>query len=139
MHLWRNTILLKRVRAIVAGSILVALFAGDLQTVFAQSFASPRTINYQAKLTTPAGVAVADGTYNVWFRLYVAPVSATTTNIWQEQYTGANKIAVTSGLLSTMLGSVNSLAGVNFNQPLYLGVEIGGSTTPAWDGEMTPR
>ena len=38
-----------------------------------------------------------------------------------------------------MLGEQSSLSGVDFNQTLYLGVEIGGTSTPAWDGEMSPR
>ena len=40
-----------------------------------------------------------------------------------------------------MLGRVSSLAAIDFNQTILLGVEIGGisTTTPAWDGEMSPR
>jgi DNA-directed RNA polymerase II subunit RPB2 len=38
-----------------------------------------------------------------------------------------------------MLGSVTALTGVDFNQTVYLGVNIGGTGSPSWDGEMTPR
>jgi hypothetical protein len=38
-----------------------------------------------------------------------------------------------------MLGEVSSLAAVDFNQTLYLAVEIGGTGSPAWDGELLPR
>ena len=96
-------------------------------------------INYQGKLTEPSGVAVADGSYNMRFYLYNATGGATTTAIWTETRTGGNAVTVTDGLFSVMLGSVNPGPGVNFNQPLYLGVEIGGSGAIAWDGEMTPR
>ncbi len=38
-----------------------------------------------------------------------------------------------------MLGEVNSFSGVDFDQTLFLSVNIGGTGTPSWDGEMTPR
>src|SRR5258708_2776112 len=100
-----------------------------------------KQINYQGKLTTPANVAVADGSYYMTFRLYTTLTSATTTNIWEEIHQVAgDKIQVTNGLFSVMLGSTTALTGVNFNQTLYLGVEIGGAGgSPSWDGEMSPR
>ncbi|MCB9815077.1 right-handed parallel beta-helix repeat-containing protein [Candidatus Nomurabacteria bacterium] len=97
------------------------------------------TINYQGKLTGLEGSAVSDGTYNMRFWLLQSQVQATTSAVWTEELTGSNKVQVTDGLFSVMLGSTTPLTSVNFNQMLYLGVEIGGSTTPAWDGEMSPR
>ncbi|OGZ05555.1 MAG: hypothetical protein A2845_04190, partial [Candidatus Lloydbacteria bacterium RIFCSPHIGHO2_01_FULL_49_22] len=106
----------------------------------ADSSLFPKQINYQAKLSDAGNIAIPDGAYNVAFRLYTTPSSATTTNIWEEMHnTAGTRIAVSNGLLSVMLGSVTSLANVNFNQTLYLGVEIGGTGAPTWDGEMTPR
>ncbi|MEI7688782.1 MAG: hypothetical protein WCI91_01200, partial [Candidatus Nomurabacteria bacterium] len=96
-----------------------------------------KQINYQGKLTTSAGVAVANGTYNMEFKLYDAPTAGTT--LWTETRTTTNKVQVTNGLFSAMLGEINALTGVDFNQTLYLGVNIGGTGTPGWDGEMTPR
>ena len=96
-----------------------------------------KQINYQGKLTTSAGVAVANGTYNMEFILY--SVSTGGSSLWTETRTGANKVQVTNGLFSVLLGEVNALTGVDFNQTLYLGVNIGGTGTPGWDGEMTPR
>ena len=96
-------------------------------------------INYQGKLTESSGLAVADGSYNMRFFLYDAVGVATTSAVWTEELIGADKVQVTNGLFSVMLGSTTPLTGVDFNQSLYLGVEIGGSTTPAWDGEMSPR
>ncbi|MBI2120512.1 MAG: hypothetical protein HYT94_02720, partial [Parcubacteria group bacterium] len=101
-----------------------------------------KEINYQGKLTNASGVPVADGTYHMTFRLYTTATSATTTNIWEEDRSTAagNRITITGGLFSVLLGSSTSLTNVNFNQTLYLGVEIGGSGgSPSWDGEMTPR
>jgi len=96
-------------------------------------------INYQGKLTIPSGVAVPDGLYNMRFWLIDSPTAATTTAEWTEVLTGANRVQVTNGLFSIMLGSTTPLTSVDFNQTLYLGVEIGGTSTPAWDGEMSPR
>lgn len=95
-------------------------------------------INYQGKLATfSTGQAVADGDYNMEFILYTAATGGSA--LWTETRTGSNKVTVTNGLFSIMLGSVTSLASFNFNQTLYLGVNIGGTGTPSWDGEMTPR
>ncbi len=94
-------------------------------------------INYQGKLTNSAGSPVSNGTYNMEFKLYVN--NSTTTALWTETLTGANKVTVTNGLFSIMLGSTTPFTGVDFDQTLYLGVNIGGTSTPSWDGEMTPR
>ena len=97
-------------------------------------------INYQGKLTLASNVAVADGTYNMRFWLAQSLVQATTSAVWTESLTSTNRVTVSNGLFSIMLGSTSPLSGVNFNQTLYLGVEIGGTnTTPVWDGEMSPR
>ncbi len=97
-------------------------------------------INYQGKLTTPANVAVTNGTYHMRFNLYTVPTGGS--SIWSEDRSTAagDRITVTNGLFSVLLGSSTPLTNVNFNQTLYLGVEIGGSSgSPVWDGEMTPR
>lgn len=97
-------------------------------------------INYQGKLTDDTGATVADGTYNMRFWLITSPSAASTTAVWTESLTGVNRVQVTNGLFSIMLGSTSPLTSVDFNQTLYLGVEIGGSGgSPAWDGEMSPR
>ncbi len=112
----------------------------DGQTLLAHAAINPQ-INYQAKLTDSSNVAVADGNYLVQFRLYTSATSATTTAIWEEIRTATgDRAAVTDGLFSLMLGSTTPLTSVNFNQTLYLGVEICGTSSLAGcDGEMTPR
>jgi hypothetical protein len=140
--------------------ILLILFVITLSTVFCAeiSTASASTnfnqeINYQGRLTTPLGVAVANGSYDVRFKLYTVPTGGTP--IWSEtdcyaavgsttncNGTGPdNRASMNSGLFSIMLGNTTPFTGVNFNQTLYLSVEIGGisSTSPSWDGEMSPR
>jgi len=103
---------------------------------FTQSAFNPE-INYQGKLTDSAGVAVTDGDYNMEFKLYT--VSSGGSAIWTETLTTPDKVTVTSGLFSVLLGNVTSIASVDFGQDLYLGVNIGGTGTASWDGEMTPR
>ncbi|MFH1522844.1 MAG: hypothetical protein ABIE43_03425, partial [Patescibacteria group bacterium] len=99
-----------------------------------------KQINYQGKLTDSSSQAVSDGNYNITFRLYTSASSATTTNIWEEELTGDDRVTITSGLFSYLLGSSTPLTSVDFNQTLYLGIEIGGSgASPSWDGEMSPR
>ena len=88
-------------------------------------------INYQGKLTDASNVAVADGDYDMVFRLYT--VSSGGSAIWTESQTSANDVTVTSGLFSVMLGSISSLSAIDFNQTLYLGVTIES------DSEMSPR
>jgi hypothetical protein len=89
------------------------------------------TINYQGKLADSTSIAVANGTYQMEFTLYDAPTGGTT--LWSEVRTGGDEVTVTDGLFSVMLGEVTPLTSVDFNQTLYLGVEIES------DGEMTPR
>ncbi|HEY1037191.1 MAG TPA: hypothetical protein VGE62_01255 [Candidatus Paceibacterota bacterium] len=114
---------------------------GVLASAFLPSLASvaeaATEINYQGKLMTSSNVAVPDGLYNIEFKLYT--VSSGGSAIWTETRTGADRVQVTNGLFSVLLGSVSSLAGINFDQAIYLGVNIGGSGSPSWDGEMTPR
>jgi len=99
-------------------------------------------INYQGKLANASNVTVADGSYNMEFKLYTTATGATTSAIWTEDdlVTNGQGVPTKSGLFSIMLGSTTPLTGINFNQTLYLGVTIGAtSTSPAWDGEMSPR
>lgn len=114
--------------------IAVFLFTASFLNIFQiqpVNAAINQQINYQGKLTDSSNVTVADGLYDVVFKLYT--VSSGGSPIWTETRTGGNQVQVTSGLFSVMLGSVNSIDGINFNQTLYLGVTIGG------DAEMTPR
>ena len=90
-----------------------------------------KQINYQGKLANSSNVAVADGTYAMEFKLYTQLSGGSA--IWTETLAGANEVQVTNGLFSVMLGGVTTLVDVDFNQTLYLGVNIES------DGEMTPR
>ncbi len=130
---------------IIASSLLalsLAIFTiGQFQ--FRAEAAVNLTMNYQGKLTNASNVAVADGTYNMRFKLYDTIGSGDPptggTLLWTETRTGADKVQVTNGIFSVMLGDVTALTSVDFNQTLFLSVEIGGTGSPGWDGEMAPR
>ncbi len=118
----------KKRDVIVGLFLLVSLLSSLLPTRV--SAAINQQINYQGKLTNNLNQAVG-GNYHVRFNLYTS--SNSVTPIW----TQTTQVSVSSGLFSTML---SNFSGVDFNQTLYLGVEIGGyQVAPVWDGEMSPR
>ena len=119
-------------------SLIFSLFTFHFSPALA---ATPATLNYQGKLTDASNVAVTDGSYIMKFRLYTTATSATTTNIWEEIRTATGDLVpVTNGLFSALVGSSTPLTSVNWNQQLYLGVEVCGTVSLAGcDGEMTPR
>ncbi len=137
----------------IVGLLVAFLFAFTMFAIFSVANADiNKEINYQGKLLNSNGSAVTDGSYNMRFKLYT--VASGGTAVWTETWcyssdsgvtcTGAgtnNKVSITDGLFSLMLGSTTSLTSVNFNQTLYLGVEIGGTSNSSFtaDGEMTPR
>lgn len=108
-------------------------------------------INYQGRLLASSGAPVADGSYNLRFSLYTT--SSGGSAIWTETrcYSSDNgttctgsgtdqRISVSRGLFSVMLGELSSLSSIDFNQTLYLGVTLGGSgSTPSWGTEFSPR
>ena len=107
------------------------------------------TVNFQARLQSAAGTIVPDGNYNVEFKLYDASSSSGSSQgsctgdthcLWTEDYTGANVVTVKNGYLSVRLGSITAFSGsINWSQQMYLTMNIGGTGTPSWDGEMNPR
>ncbi|HEU0085343.1 MAG TPA: hypothetical protein VFQ59_00055, partial [Candidatus Paceibacterota bacterium] len=131
----QNIILQKTIAGILVFSIVASTAFLHSPTVALSAF--NKEINYQGKLTNALGIAVPNASYNMQFKLYT--VSTGGTAIWTETRIDANKVTVSNGLFSVMLGEVTSLASIDFNQALYLGVNIGGSGSPSWDGEMTPR
>ncbi len=126
---------------IVVASLVIFALVFKLFSPIAYAAFNPE-INYQGKLMDASGNTVADGSYNVEFKLYASLSGGAP--IWTEDDLVSNGqgAALKSGLFSLMLGSTTPFTGVNFNQTLYLGVDIGGTAnapTPTWDGEMSPR
>ncbi len=124
-------------------------------------------VNYQGRLLNAAGAVVADGNYNMQFKIYkngdglVATDSACATLPdcqstagtlqWTEEWlnNASNGVTVKNGYFSVNLGSITTLVGIDLNQPvLWLSTNIAGganttsSCTPfsscTPDGEMLP-
>ena len=117
---------------IIISILTIVFIVGNIFVFVSKTNAAfNRQINYQGKLTNSSNIAVADGLYTVEFKLYTQPTGGSA--IWTETNSGANRVQVTGGLFSVMMGSTTPFTGVDFNQTLYLGVKIES------DSEMTPR
>lgn len=101
-------------------------------------------LNYQARLLDSTGAVVPDGTYNMEFKIYQdgdgVLGGGDETLKWTETRTSTDKVTVTNGYFSVQLGSVTAFGtSVDWNQDtLWLSLNIGGTGTPSWDGEMSP-
>lgn len=112
---------------------------------------SNQTLSFSARLKNSSGGVVADGYYNITFRLYSQQSAGST--VWSETYHDANgpaagqdnRIRVANGYFSVKLGSLEPFTDVDWTGDLFLTMDIGGTTQVAntesidWDGEMTPR
>ena len=87
----------------------------------------PGTISYQAVLRDGSGTPVPDGTYDITFGIYLSPTSPL--GIWAETQT----LGVEGGIVNAHLGSVTSLASLDFQNPYWLGISVDG------EPELTPR
>ncbi|MGB2696395.1 MAG: hypothetical protein WBD28_00890 [Candidatus Zixiibacteriota bacterium] len=108
------------------------VFLGLLILIFAFSTLTyagvPQMINYQGKLTTPAG-ALIDDTLSIVFTIYDAATGGTA--LWTETQA---TVVVEKGIFSVLLGSVNLIPDTVFTGDVgYLGVKVEA------DPEMTPR
>lgn len=123
-------------------AIAIGLFGGsEVQA------ATTSTLNFQARLTKGDGSIVPDGKYNIEFKLYNTADAGGTEQgvcggncVWVETRTGDRAVSVTNGYVTVNLGSVNPFGGdINWDQELWLTMNIGGIGLPRWDGEMSPR
>ncbi|HEX5798015.1 MAG TPA: hypothetical protein VFX79_01550 [Candidatus Saccharimonadales bacterium] len=116
------------------------------------SAATSSNLNFQGRLLTDGGNVVPDGYYNLEFKLFNASSSSGSSEgscagdancLWTEtrDYPGSDdRVRTVNGYFSVNLGSVTSLPDINWDQDLWLTMNVGGNTTsPAWDGEMSPR
>jgi hypothetical protein len=88
----------------------------------------PRLINYQGRLTDPAGDPVADATYAVTFRILNASSGGTV--LWSE----TQNVTTAKGIFGVLLGAVDSIPPYVFaGDSCFLEVEPQGSTP------LTPR
>ncbi len=109
-------------------------------------------INFQGRLFDDTGAVVADGTYNMQFKMYQdgdgVLGGGDETLEWTEDWLNVNSqgVMVRNGYLSVRLGAVNAFgSSVDWAQDtLWLSLNIGDTTSAASfaaanpDGEMTP-
>ncbi len=101
-----------------------------LLLVFAPSGGAqiPTTMSYQGRLLDTGGAPVADGAYDLSFRLYEVP-SGRDAAVWTESQPAT---PVSGGLFHLLLGSVNALS-LAFDRPYWLGITVGAGA------ELSPR
>lgn len=140
-HIRRCRLLFAAIMTLSIGtSFLFGLPVNAAQTV-------PYKMNFRGGLSTSSGVPVADGLYNMKFRIYDAATGGTLQ--WSEIRETTNRVQVTGGLFTTQLGDVTSLPVAIFtNQNLYFEVELASPATATCstsacasftEGPMTPR
>lgn len=117
-------------------TLVAALVAVLFPTVHIR--ASPginKQLSYQAILKTDAGVSVADGDFDMVFRIYTAASGGTQVATSTHTAANGNAVTVTDGIFSVLLGSgTGNALTLDFNEDtLYLGLTVGS------DSEMTPR
>src|SRR3989344_7290056 len=118
--------------------------------------ATSSTLNFQGRLLQSSGALVPDGYYNIQFKLYDGGTDGgpagtgeanAGTNLWTESYYDSNgvtagndnRVRIVNGYFSVNLGSQTAFGAINWDQELWLTMNVGGSTqtaTPTYDGEM---
>jgi len=119
-------------------TILVVAVMLIVNRVLAEPSGSPamqtgemNQLSYQGTLLDNEGNPV-DGYRDITFRIYNHPTDATF--LWEEAHTGMNAVPVSSGLFNVLLGSLNPIPDLVWNEgDLYLGVQVGSDT------ELAPR
>lgn len=106
---------------------LILFALGTSLLIFSALFAQiPQTISYQGILVDADGNIVADGSYNLGFKLYSSETGGSP--LWQENQT----VALTHGVFNVIMGKINALS-LAFDRPYWLGVTINQGT------ELSPR
>ena len=131
----------------VAATLLLAFFA--YLSLSPSASATPTTMNFQGRLLDATGVPVADGLYNMQFKLYDASTGGT--QLWtetRENSTPDYRVQVTNGLFTAKLGQRTALSASLFSgSSVYFEIT---QATPAtatcatascatWESPMTPR
>ncbi len=125
-------------------SLLVFVSSSRKPQAIHQSIGVNEQINYQGRLLTSTGAVVPDGTYNVEFKIYQdgdgVLGGGDEALKWTETRTGGNRVTVKNGYFSVYLGSITAFgSNIDWNQDVvWLSINIGGTGSPSWDGEMSP-
>ncbi len=147
-----------KIRRISAYALVLGVLGFGTNTLLATPVSAAtginQQLNFQGRLLNAQGAVVADGFYNVEFKIYqdgpgTAAGNPGGTLKWTEDWlnNNGNAVRVVNGYISVQLGSITPFgSSVDWNQDtLWLSVNIGNtdvSCTPfascAGDGEMTP-
>lgn len=103
--------------------ILVFLIGFSLP-IFSQV---PKTLSYQAVLANADGTPVANGNYDLTFRLYTSASGGSA--LWEENH---NSVSITDGIVNATLGS-STVLDLAFDEAYWLGITVGS------EAEMAPR
>jgi len=128
MPYWKKPILILAAAMLFTGFLSIGVFAGFNEK-----------INYQGKLTDSGNMAVSDGEYCMKFVIHTA--STGDASIWSEEWDAATeKVDISSGLFSIMLGTQASISSIDFDQtPLYLEVLLDPGCDDTYEEEFYPR
>lgn len=141
---WRKRILLRGV--LFTASLFAVLLAVSVSQPANALTTVPTKMNFQGRITDSAGNILANGTYNMRFKIYNASTGGTLQ--WSEDrlVSASQGVTVTNGQFSVQLGSVTSLpASIFTSSSLYFEIELPSpatatSSSPSWtEGPMSPR
>ena len=113
-------------KLLMFAALVLVLLASSVQAEV------PNTISYQGILAISGGEIVADGNYDLTFRLYNVQTGGT--QLWQEDH---NNVPVFQGRFNVILGSLTSLASVAFDEPYWLGITVEPPSTELSRIELT--
>ena len=144
MNVWLNILTIFKRRLALRTAGLIVLCAAITTTLFfsvpTQAAAGTnQTLSFSGRLMTAAGGIVADGYYNIQFKIYqdgsgTAAGNPDGTLKWTETYInngGNNGVEVKNGYFSVNLGSKTAFgSSVDWNQDtLWLSMNVAGSST----------
>jgi filamentous hemagglutinin len=141
---------LAQAKRVLAGALLLGLmvqgiFVGGLPPVIAaeKAYAAEgiyKPINYQGKVEDTTGVAMADGQYNMKFKIFAA--SSGGNALWTETWdSSSTRVTMTGGLFSLALGTHVTMTGsVDFNSDsLFLQIEFDPGNDDVYEETFSPR
>ena len=141
---------LVQAKRMLAGTLLLGLtmqgiFVGGLPPVIAaeKAYAAEgiyKPMNYQGKVEDSTGVAMADGQYNMKFKIFAA--SSGGNALWTETWdSSTTRVTMTGGLFSLALGTHVTMTGsVDFNSDsLFLQIEFDPGNDDTYEETFSPR
>lgn len=114
--------------------LALAVMTGFFLVPVVRAGVPPQMINYQGTLTNSSGVPMANGNYDMEFKLYDVPSGGA--YLWSEKWdTATSQVPVIDGIFNVMLGFQNPIPAGFFAEHsiTYLGIKVG------TDSEMLPR